>query len=164
VDRPSPRARRPRTTYEPGSTVFGISGRSGLDTLALGQRRHPVRELDYHDTFLAAEELLAPEFDNIPPILAVAQHMGCTAPTGARNCDRLRDQSIIVKAINLHAHKIGTSPYSARRPPPEHRLCLFHLSPEVILPIPIGRALAPPPPPARSRRGRISPGGMHPPS
>ena len=33
-----------------------------------------VRELDYHDTFLAAE--YSHPGDNIPPILAVAQHCG----------------------------------------------------------------------------------------
>ena len=35
-----------------------------------------VRELDYHDTFLAAE--YSHPGDNIPPILAVAQHDGAT--------------------------------------------------------------------------------------
>ena len=38
-----------------------------------------VRELDYHDTFLAAD--YSHPGDNIPPILAVAQTMGAPAGT-----------------------------------------------------------------------------------
>ena len=38
-----------------------------------------VRELDMHDTFLAAD--YSHPGDNIPPILAVAQHWGSPAPT-----------------------------------------------------------------------------------
>ena len=64
-----------------------------------------VRELDFHDTFLAAE--YSHPGDNIPPILAVAQH---TRRTGA---ELLRGivagyeiQVDLVRAISLHAHKI----------------------------------------------------------
>ncbi|MEO8261973.1 MAG: MmgE/PrpD family protein, partial [Pseudolysinimonas sp.] len=54
-----------------GSTVFGIEGRFGPEWAAYANGV-AVRELDYHDTFLAAE--YSHPGDNIPPILAVAQH------------------------------------------------------------------------------------------
>ncbi len=64
-----------------------------------------VRELDYHDTFLAAE--YSHPGDNIPPLLAVAQHVG------ASGADLLRGivtgyeiQVDLVRAICLHTHKI----------------------------------------------------------
>lgn len=64
-----------------------------------------VRELDYHDTFLAAE--YSHPGDNIPPILAVAQHAGkdgraliCGIATG------YEIQMDLVRAICLHKHKI----------------------------------------------------------
>ncbi|WP_062378358.1 MmgE/PrpD family protein [Demequina pelophila] len=67
-----------------------------------------VRELDFHDTFLA-EEYSHPG-DNIPPILAVAQHAAARGLTGA---DLLRGivagyevQVDLVKGISLHRHKI----------------------------------------------------------
>ena len=56
-----------------GSTVFG----NGLPTSpewAAWANGVAVRELDFHDTFLAAE--YSHPGDNIPPILAVAQHLG----------------------------------------------------------------------------------------
>ena len=65
----------PVSTGGKGATVFGC---------ALDERTSPewaawangvaVRELDYHDTFLAAE--YSHPGDNIPPIVAVAQHTG----------------------------------------------------------------------------------------
>jgi len=50
-----------------------------------------VRELDFHDTFLAAE--YSHPGDNIPPILAVAQHCGLTGQDlipGLRRAMRFR--------------------------------------------------------------------------
>jgi 2-methylcitrate dehydratase len=87
-----------------GATVFGIPGRFQPEWAAWANGV-AVRELDYHDTFLAAE--YSHPGDNIPPILAVAQH------TGATGADLLRAiatgyeiQIDLVKAISLHAHKI----------------------------------------------------------
>jgi 2-methylcitrate dehydratase len=64
-----------------------------------------VRELDYHDTFLAAE--YSHPGDNIPAILAVAQH------TGRNGADLVRGiatgyeiQVDLVRAVCLHEHKI----------------------------------------------------------
>jgi 2-methylcitrate dehydratase len=87
-----------------GSTVYGIPGRFD-PAWAAWANGVAVRELDYHDTFLAAE--YSHPGDNIPPILAVAQH------TGASGADLLRGiitgyevQIDLAKAITLHAHKI----------------------------------------------------------
>jgi 2-methylcitrate dehydratase len=87
-----------------GSTVFGITGRFSPEWAAWANAV-AVRELDYHDTFLAAE--YSHPGDNIPPLLAVAQH------TGRSGADLLRAivtgyeiQIDLARAISLHAHKI----------------------------------------------------------
>lgn len=59
--------------YSPGSTVFGVGGTFSPEWAAWANGV-AVRELDFHDTFLAAE--YSHPGDNIPPILAVAQHTG----------------------------------------------------------------------------------------
>ena len=64
-----------------------------------------VRELDYHDTFLAAE--YSHPGDNIPPILAVAQHVGADGAALVRGIATGYEIQIdLVKAISLHKHKI----------------------------------------------------------
>ncbi|MGJ3404692.1 MmgE/PrpD family protein [Glutamicibacter sp. Je.9.36] len=87
-----------------GASVFGISEKVSPEWAAWANGV-AVRELDYHDTFLAAE--YSHPGDNIPPILAVAQH------TGASGKDLIRGiatgyeiQVDLVKAICLHKHKI----------------------------------------------------------
>ena len=87
-----------------GAGVFGIEEKVSPEWAAWANGV-AVRELDYHDTFLAAE--YSHPGDNIPPILAVAQH------TGASGADLIRAiatgyeiQVDLVKAISLHKHKI----------------------------------------------------------
>src|SRR5699024_9822483 len=68
-----------------------------------------VRELDFHDTYLAAE--YSHPGDTIPPILAVAQHLaqarGLTgADVVAAVATAYEVQVNLVDAISLHAHKI----------------------------------------------------------
>ena len=64
-----------------------------------------VRELDYHDTFLAAE--YSHPGDNIPPILAVAQQTGRSGAELMRGiATGYEIQVDLVRAICLHAHKI----------------------------------------------------------
>jgi 2-methylcitrate dehydratase len=64
-----------------------------------------VRELDYHDTFLAAE--YSHPGDNIPPILAVAQHVGADGAALLRGiATGYEIQMDLVRAISLHKHKI----------------------------------------------------------
>ncbi|WP_426766741.1 MmgE/PrpD family protein [Pseudarthrobacter sp. 1G09] len=87
-----------------GAKVFGIGERVSPEWAAWANGV-AVRELDYHDTFLAAD--YSHPGDNIPPILAVAQH------TGSSGADLIRGiatgyeiQVNLVKAICLHKHKI----------------------------------------------------------
>jgi 2-methylcitrate dehydratase len=64
-----------------------------------------VRELDYHDTFLAAE--YSHPGDNIPPILAVAQQCGADGRALVRGiATGYEIQVDLVRAICLHKHKI----------------------------------------------------------
>jgi 2-methylcitrate dehydratase len=89
---------------ERGSTVFGVEGRYGPEWAAWANGV-AVRELDYHDTFLAAE--YSHPGDNIPPVLAVAQHVGADGAALIRGiATGYEIQVDLVKAISLHAHKI----------------------------------------------------------
>ncbi|WP_062385707.1 MmgE/PrpD family protein [Demequina iriomotensis] len=92
-----------------GATVFGEPRRTRVSAeWAAWANGVAVRELDYHDTFLAAE--YSHPGDNIPPLTAVAQHAGGCGVTGE---DLLRGivtayeiQIDLVKGISLHRHKI----------------------------------------------------------
>ena len=94
----------------PGSTVFGLAAdRRVSPEWAAWANGVAVRELDYHDTFLAAE--YSHPGDNIPPVIAVAQHLA--AARGLTGRDLVRGiatgyeiQIDLVRAISLHAHKI----------------------------------------------------------
>lgn len=100
------RAQATAHPYRPGATVLGCSPEQRVGPeWAAWANGVAVRELDYHDTFLAAE--YAHPGDNIPPILAVAQH------TGRDGADLIRGivtgyeiQIDLAKAISLHQHKI----------------------------------------------------------
>ncbi len=89
-----------------GATIFGLNSKYKFDCeWAAWANGTAVRELDYHDTFLAAD--YSHPGDNIPPILAVAQQ------TGANGMDLIRGiltgyevQVNLVKGICLHEHKI----------------------------------------------------------
>ena len=64
-----------------------------------------VRELDFHDTFLAAE--YSHPGDNIPPLLAVAQHTGRSGEDLVRAVAAAYEVQVdLVKGICLHEHKI----------------------------------------------------------
>lgn len=64
-----------------------------------------VRELDFHDTFLAAE--YSHPGDNIPPILAVAQHIGRTGADLVRGIAAGYELQVdLATGICLHTHKI----------------------------------------------------------
>jgi 2-methylcitrate dehydratase len=92
-----------RAATAAGSTVFGIAGRYQPEWAAWANGV-AVRELDYH-AFLAAE--YSHPGDNIPPILAVAQHSGRTGAELIRAIATGYEIQIdLVKAISLHAHKI----------------------------------------------------------
>ena len=87
-----------------GSTIVG-SAKLTSPEWAAWANGVAVRELDYHDTFLAAE--YSHPGDNIPPVLAVAQHTGRTGAQLLRGIVTGYEVQIdLVKGISLHAHKI----------------------------------------------------------
>jgi 2-methylcitrate dehydratase len=100
----------PRSTGGDGANVFGEDAAVRVSPeWAAWANGVAVRELDYHDTFLAAE--YSHPGDNIPPIVAVAQHVA--AQHGLTGRDLVRGiatgyeiQVDLVKAISLHKHKI----------------------------------------------------------
>ncbi|WP_206445906.1 MmgE/PrpD family protein [Agrococcus sp. KRD186] len=93
-----------RHPYQPGAAVFGVEGTVSPEWAAWANGV-AVRELDYHDTFLAAE--YSHPGDNIPPILAVAQHVGCDGAALVRGiATGYEIQVDLVRAISLHKHKI----------------------------------------------------------
>ena len=89
-----------------GATVFGLPlGTVTSPEWAAWANGVAVRELDYHDTFLAAE--YSHPADNIPPILAVAQHAGSDGRAlVAGIATGYEIQMDLVRAISLHKHKI----------------------------------------------------------
>ncbi|MGH8883500.1 MAG: MmgE/PrpD family protein, partial [Stackebrandtia sp.] len=90
--------------YQPGATVFGVDGRYSPEWAAFANGV-AVRELDFHDTFLAAE--YSHPGDNIPSILAVAQHAGRSGRDLIRGlATGYEIQVDLVRAICLHEHKI----------------------------------------------------------
>lgn len=89
-----------------GAAIFGVSTSTKVSPeWAAWANGVAVRELDYHDTFLAAE--YSHPGDNIPPILAVAQHVGSTGRDLIRGIATGYEVQVdLVKAICLHKHKI----------------------------------------------------------
>ncbi|QAY63290.1 MmgE/PrpD family protein [Xylanimonas allomyrinae] len=87
-----------------GATVVGSTHRTSPEWAAWANGV-AVRELDYHDTFLAAE--YSHPGDNIPPVLAVAQHLGADGAALVRGIvTGYEIQVDLVRAISLHRHKI----------------------------------------------------------
>ncbi|MFD4422893.1 MmgE/PrpD family protein [Agromyces sp. NPDC058484] len=89
-----------------GATILGVSlERRSSPEWAAWANGVAVRELDYHDTFLAAD--YSHPGDNIPPILAVAQHVGADGRALVRGIATGYEIQIdLVRAICLHKHKI----------------------------------------------------------
>ena len=89
-----------------GATLFGLGPDVRVHAeWAAWANGTAVRELDYHDTFLAAE--YSHPGDNIPPILAVAQQLGRDGAALVRAlATGYEIQVDLVRAISLHRHKI----------------------------------------------------------
>ena len=89
-----------------GGTVFGCAlERRSSPEWAAWANGVAVRELDYHDTFLAAD--YSHPGDNIPPVVAVAQHTGRDGAAVVRALATAYEVQIdLVRAISLHKHKI----------------------------------------------------------
>ena len=102
----SARAQALTHPYQPGATVFGLpQDRRVSPEWAAWANGTAVRELDFHDTFLAAD--YSHPGDNIPPILAVAQHAGRSGADLIRGlATGYEIQVNLVRAICLHEHKI----------------------------------------------------------
>lgn len=88
-----------------GATLFGLpSGQRFEAEWAAWANGVAVRELDMHDTFLAAD--YSHPADNIPPLLAVAQQCGCTGAQLVRAIAVAYDIQIdLVRAICLHQYR-----------------------------------------------------------
>ena len=91
---------------ENGATVFGLSSKYRMSPeWAVWANGTAVRELDWHDTFLAAD--YSHPADNIPPLLAVAQTLGVSGADLMRGVAVAYEIHVaLVKAICLHKHKI----------------------------------------------------------
>jgi 2-methylcitrate dehydratase len=92
--------------FQPGATVFGLSRAQRISPeWAAWANGVAVRELDFHDTFLAAD--YSHPGDNIPPLLAVAQHCGRSGTDLVRGLAAAYEIQVdLVKGICLHEHKI----------------------------------------------------------
>lgn len=96
----------PASTGGKGATVFGLPADQRVSPeWAAWTNGVAVRELDYHDTFLAAD--YSHPADNIPAILAVAQHLGKDGKAVNRAiATGYEIQMNLVRSICLHKHKI----------------------------------------------------------
>ena len=94
----------------PGSTIWGAPSTLRVSPeWAAWANGVAVRELDFHDTYLAAE--YAHPGDNVPAMFAVAQHLG--EGRGLEGHDVVRAlatayevQIDLARSVSLHAHKI----------------------------------------------------------
>ena len=87
-----------------GALIYGVADRVSAEWAAWANGV-AVRELDFHDTFLAAD--YSHPGDNVPPILAVAQHLGSNGSDLIRAiATGYEIQIALVKAISLHRHRI----------------------------------------------------------
>jgi len=91
---------------ENGATVFGINSNQKFHCeWAAWANGTAVRELDFHDTFLAAD--YSHPGDNIPPILAAAQQKNLSGMDLVRGIITGYEVQVnLVKGICLHEHKI----------------------------------------------------------
>ena len=89
-----------------GANIFGINSKIKFDCeWAAWVNGTAVRELDFHDTFLAAD--YSHPGDNIPPLLAVAQQLNKSGLDLLRGIITAYEVQVnLVKGICLHKHKI----------------------------------------------------------
>ena len=89
-----------------GATIFGINSKIKFDCeWAAWANGTAVRELDFHDTFLAAD--YSHPGDNIPPLLAVAQQLNKSGLDLLRGIITAYEVQVnLVKGICLHKHKV----------------------------------------------------------
>lgn len=138
---------------ERGATVWGAGDRRYECEWAAWANGVAVRELDFHDTYLAAD--YAHPGDTIPPLLAVAQQMRRSGDDLVRAILTAYEIDVaLVRAISLHKHKIDHIAHLA--PAVAAGLgTLLRLAPEVTFHA-IGHALHVTTTTRQSRKGEIS--------
>ncbi len=89
-----------------GATIFGVNSKLKFDCeWAAWANGTAVRELDFHDTFLAAD--YSHPGDNIPPLIAVAQQSNRNGKDLLRGIITAYEVQVnLVKGICLHKHKV----------------------------------------------------------
>ena len=93
-------------TKNNGANLFGVNSKLKFDCeWASWSNSTAVRELDFHDTFLAAD--YSHPGDNIPPLLAVAQQKKLSGVDLLRGIITAYEIQVnLVKGICLHKHKV----------------------------------------------------------
>lgn len=146
----------------PGSAVFGEAASVRVSPeWAAWANGVAVRELDFHDTFLAKE--YSHPGDNIPPILAVAQHLGIGGGDLINGIATGYEVQIdLAKGISLHQHKIDHVAHLG--PSAAAGIgAMLHLPADVIYQA-IGQALHTTTATRQSRKGEISSWKAHAPA
>ena len=89
-----------------GATIFGINSNQKFDCeWAAWSNGTAVRELDFHDTFLAAD--YSHPGDNIPALIAVAQQKKISGLNLIKGIITAYEVQVnLVKGICLHKHKV----------------------------------------------------------
>ncbi len=89
-----------------GATLFGVNSKLKFDCeWAAWSNGTAVRELDFHDTFLAAD--YSHPGDNIPPLISVAQQNKRSGLDLLRGIITAYEVQVnLVKGICLHKHKV----------------------------------------------------------
>ena len=89
-----------------GANLFGVSSKLKFDCeWAAWSNGTAVRELDFHDTFLAAD--YSHPGDNIPPLIAVAQQKKINGINLIKGIITAYEVQVnLVKGICLHKHKV----------------------------------------------------------
>lgn len=99
-------ARAQALAHKGKARLFGVDNHVGVSPeWASWANGVAVRELDYHDTFLAAE--YSHPADNIPPIIATAQSLDKSGMDVLKGIATAYEIHVaLVKSICLHKHKI----------------------------------------------------------
>jgi len=102
----SARAQAVAHRFAPGATVFGLDRTERISPeWAAWANGVAVRELDFHDTFLAAD--YSHPGDNIPPLLAVGQHCERSGADLVRGLAAAYEIQVdLVTGMCLHEHRI----------------------------------------------------------
>ena len=146
----------------PGANIFGLATDYRVSPeWAAWANGVAVRELDFHDTFLAKD--YSHPGDNIPAVLAVAQHKGIGGKDLINGIATAYEMQVdLVKGICLHEHKIDHVAHLGVASAAGIG-AMLHLDKEVIFQA-IGQALHVTTATRQSRKGEISSWKAHAPA